>query len=41
MINWETLRKFLKLDEEEIEARMIEEYTPKDYEEWYHVMGVI
>jgi hypothetical protein len=33
MINWETLRNFLKLDEEEIEARMIEEYTPKDYEE--------
>lgn len=22
MINWETLRKFLKMDEEEIEARM-------------------
>lgn len=33
MINWETLRKFLKLDDEEIEARMIEEYPPKDYEE--------
>ena len=29
MINCETLRKFLKLDEEEIEARMIEEYTPQ------------
>lgn len=33
MINCETLRRFLKLDTDEIVELMMDEFTPKEYEE--------